>query len=78
VFPMLSVIAYSTVGNWLGQAVQIPVEDHGDSLFCIYPAISEYDWRALCPKIEKKIKGRATHSLCYSLQSLSTHATFLM
>jgi hypothetical protein len=51
----------------MGQVVQILVEDHGDSLFCMYPEISEFAWQALCPKIEKKVKGRTTHSLCYSL-----------
>jgi hypothetical protein len=62
----------------MGQAVQLPVEDHGDSLFCMYPTISKFGWRVLCPKVEKKVKECATRSLCYSLQSLFTHAEFLM
>jgi hypothetical protein len=62
----------------MGQVVQLAVEDPKDSLFCMYPAISESDWQVLCLKVEKKIKERATRLLSYSLRSLSTQAEFLM
>jgi hypothetical protein len=46
------------------QAVQSPVENHGNSLYRMYPAISESDWRADCPNVEK-VKEGATCSLRY-------------